>query len=337
MKKILKFIALGLLVSSIWSCEKDNITSPYFDNNLDRMDVVAQDLRKTLASSPTGWVMMVKTNLNSEVYTPVILKFDTVKNVVDVRTVYGETVDAPAYFRIANGTGSPQLTFTTGSIMSSLYRVGALASDISDHIYNVVSVSADTIAIRGYRSGVVYKPEGGVIYKLFKRPADWKWADNERYFDFTNPAFQTDVMGVSSEIRFEYANNPTKNKTINTLFNAVAAANLQTMRNGFAFALSRNIGAGGFQPTNHVTFRFPYLTSIYDGAPIVATNSLSFLPGLSGYTSNVTWLRNFVDTYNFHYLVCKQVVRTGNNVKMEFEAYDQKGKAIVKAFYNNLK
>lgn len=320
-----------------FGCEKDNISNTFFEDNPERLNEVANDLRSKLASAENGWVMMVKTDLNSEVFTPVIMKFDTLKNLVHVKTVYGETADTESFFRIANGTGSPQLIFTTGSIMSSLYRVGVRASDITDHIYNLVSVSADTIAIRGYRSGGVYKPEGGVIFKMFKRPVEWKWADGTKYFDMTSSAFKVNVESVASNFKFEYVNNPDKNRIINSMFTTVPVANVQTMRNGFLFALSRNIGAGGFKSTDYINVRFPYLTTTMDAAPVVANNSLSFLPQAAGYTSNVTNMMNFINTFNFHYLVCTNVTRVGNNVKMDFEAYDRKGNPIVKAFYDNLK
>lgn len=335
MKSISKFFVLSFLAFLFVGCEKDNITNSYIDENPERLDKVAADLRKTLASAENGWVMMVKTDLNSEVYTPIVLKFDTATNKVDVKTVYGETADTDSYFRIANGTGSPQLTFTTGSIMSSLYRIGARGSDITDHIYNLVSVSTDTVAIRGYRSGRIYAPEGGVIYKLFRRPANWKWADGVNYFDMNSTIFKTNIESVASTVRFEYANNPNKNRTINSVFTNVPAANVQTMRNGFIFAISRNIGAGGFKNPDYINFRFPYLTTTQDAAPVHGNNALSFLPQAAGYTSNVTNMNNFINTFNLHYLICTNVTRAGNNVKIDFEAYDQKGNPIIKAFYDN--
>lgn len=337
MKNIIKLFMLYLVGVVFVGCEKDNISNAFFEDNPERLNEVASDLRSKLASAENGWVMMVKTDLNSEVFTPVIMKFDTLKNLVHVKTVYGETADTESFFRISNGTGSPQLIFTTGSIMSSLYRIGIRGSDITDHIYNLVSASADTIAIRGYRSGGVYKPEGGVIFKMFKRPQEWKWADDTKYFDMTSAAFRVNVESVASTFKFEYVNNPNKNKTINSVFTTVPAANVQNMRNGFIFALSRNIGAGGFKPTDYVNMRFPYLATTMDAAPVVANNAMSFLPQVSGYTSNVGNMNNFINTFNFHYLVCTNVTRTGSNVKMDFEAYDRKGNPIVKAFYDNLK
>lgn len=336
MKEIIKFLVLGLIATVFYSCEKDNITNTYFEEHPGRMDKIAEELKSTLASAPEGWVMMVKTGLNSQVYTPVVLKFDTLKNRVFVKTVYGETADTESYFRIANGTGAPQLIFTTGSIMSTLYRVGAQASDITDHIYNVVSVSADTVAIRGYRSGAVYKPEGGVVYKMFKRPKDWKWADDEIYFDMSSASFRTNVEGVRAKMEIEYVKNSGEKKSFETEFNTVPDMYMVNMQSVFPFSTRQNIGTGGFKTPYYFFMEFPYAGDIYDVSPVVANNTISFYPQY-GYTTNLTYMNYFINAYNLHYLVCKDVVRTGNNVKMDFEAYDKQGNVIVKATYNNLR
>ncbi|MFD2554246.1 DUF4302 domain-containing protein [Sphingobacterium tabacisoli] len=338
MKKVFyNLIIVASLLMLITSCEKDNISNGYFDANLERQEKVAQEAKKVLASSETGWVMMAKVGLNSEVYTPIVLKFDTVKNRVFVKTVYGETAETESFFRITNGTGAPQLIFTSGSIMSTLYRIGTQASDITDHMYNIVGVSADTVAIQCYRSGKVYAKEGGVIYKMFKRPKDWKWADGEIYFDMSSPGFTQNVAGVSGNMKIEYINNPSKNKTFETIWSTVAPTNLATMQNGFPFQISRNIGTGGFKNPYYFYLKFPYTTTTnYDVSPAMSNNVMSFYPQ-SGYTSNLTYMNYFINTYNIHYLTCKSVIRTGNNVKMEFEAYDVKGNVSVKAQYDNLK
>jgi len=76
-KKILYLISICFLM---FSCEKDNITNDYIDDNPDRVYVKGADLKKALVSSPDGWVMMVKSSYSAEVYTPVVMKFDTVNN-----------------------------------------------------------------------------------------------------------------------------------------------------------------------------------------------------------------------------------------------------------------
>ncbi|MBL1410317.1 DUF4302 domain-containing protein [Sphingobacterium faecale] len=336
MEKIIKFLVLSLMATVLYSCEKDNITNAYFEENPERMDKVAQDLKSKLASSPNGWVMMVKTSLSADVYTPIVLKFDTVKNKVDVTTVYGVTASTDSYFRIANGTGAPQLIFTTGSIMSTLYRVGVQASDITDHIYNVVSVSADTIAIRGYRSGAVYKPEGGVIFKMFKRPEDWKWAEKPITFDWTSTEFTNNVNSVVGEMKLEYLND---NTTLTTPWRFWSWADPTVYRIRDPFSIGYNIGTGGFTPMNYFIVTGITATGITPTTNMTVTNghnaiSMYPIPYNTGTNQSVVALGKYLKT---HYLILKNQTRTGNKVKMEFEAYDKKGKVIVKATYDNLR
>lgn len=336
MKKIVKFLVISLMATVLYSCEKDNIANDYFDDNPERMDKVASELKKTLASAPDGWVMMVKTGLSTNVYTPIVLKFDTLKNKVDVTTVYGVTASTDSYFRIANGTGAPQLIFTTGSIMSTLYRVGAQASDITDHIYNVVSVSADTVAIRGYRSGAVYKPEGGVIFKMFKRPADWKWAEKPVVFDWTSSDFTNGVNSVVGEMKLDYLND---NTTITTPWRFWSWNDPTVYRSRDPFSTAVNIGTGGFTPMNYFIVTGVTAQGLTPTTNVTVTNghnAISMYPFVynAGTNQAVVALGKYLKT---HYLILKSQTRTGNNVKMDFEAYDKNGKVIVKATYNNLR
>ncbi len=341
---MIRFFIAGLLTIALAGCEKDNITNAYINQNPDRLDKVSHEFKEALASSPTGWVMMVKSSLSQDVYTPIVLKFDTLTNKVNVTTVYGVTASTDSFFRIANGTGSPQLIFTTGSIMSSLYRIGIQASDITDHIYNVVSVSPDTLAIRGYRSGRVYTPEGGVIYKMFKRPADWSWADAGIKFDMTSADFRANLDNVTGELKVENLLSSTEKVLAFRLISLPANTN-NSLRSYDPFSISRNIGTGGFAPMNYFYIeqyqKTPYLntTTMVRSAPTQGHNAVSIYPFTSNGTNNAntnanaTALKNRLET---HYLIFKNQTRTGNNVKMEFEAYDQKGKVALRAFYDNL-
>lgn len=331
------FVVLFLFLFA--SCEKDNITNSYIEENPERMEMVAQDLRKEMASSPNGWVMMVKSTLSSDVYTPIILKFDTTTNEVKVRTVYGKNdPEKKDYFRIANGTGSPQLIFTTGSIMTTLYRVGAQASDITDHIYNVLKVSKDTIEIQPYRSGNVYAKEGGVIFKLFKRPDNWTWADDELKFDWTSTATTTNVNSVVGSMKIDYLNTDT---SLTTGWRFWSWSDPTVYRIRDPFAVGYNIGTGGFLPSTY--FILTGLEGVGSGVTSTTNstitnghNSLSFfpIPYNTGTNQNIVAICNFLKT---HYLVFKNETRTGNNVKMEFEAYDKNGNVIINAFYDNLR
>ena len=336
----IKHILVGVLsVLFFTSCEKDNITNAYFDENPERMDQVVEDLKEAMSSAPNGWVMMVKTTLSEDVYTPIILKFNPTNNEVKVRTVYGK--DDPTkkdYFRITKGTGSPQLIFTTGSIMTTLYRVGAQASDITDHIYNVLKVSKDTIEIQPYRSGNVYAKEGGVVFKLFKRPADWTWADDEIKFDWTNTQTTTNVNAVDGNMKINYLKS---NTSLSTTWKFWSWSDPTVYRIRDPFAIGYNIGTGGFLPSTY--FILTGLEGV--GSNVTPTtnstitnghNSLSFfpIPYNTGTNQNIVAIANYLKT---HYLVLRNETRVNNNVKMEFEAYDKAGNVIVEAFYDNLR
>lgn len=335
MKNIIRFLIAGILIVAFAGCEKDNITNAYIDENPDRLDKVSREFKRVLASSPTGWVMMVKASLSQDVYTPIVLKFDTTTNKVNVTTVYGITSSTDAFFRIANGTGSPQLTFTTGSIMSTLYRVGVQASDITDHIYNVVSVSPDTLAIRGYRSGRVYAPEGGVIYKMFKRPANWSWAEYPVVFDWTSDSFKTNVNSIVGEMKLEYLNTGT---SLTTPWRFWSWSDPTVYRIRDPFSVQYNIGTGGFAPMNYfIVTGITGATGISPTTNMTVTmghNAISIfpIPYNSGTNQSVVALSAFLKT---HYLIFKSQTRSGDNVKMEFEAYDKEGKVILKALYDN--
>lgn len=337
MKRILHIViaAAGLLVL-MYACEKDNISNAYFEGNQERQEKVAQEAKKVLGSSETGWVMMVKTGLSQDVYTPIVLNFDTLTNRVYITTVYGQTSTTEDYFSIKNGTGAPQLIFTTGSIMSTLYRIGTQASDITDHIYNIVDVSADTVAIQCYRSGKVYAKEGGVIYKLFKRPADWKWAESPIVFNWTSSDFTNNVNSVVGEMKLEYMND---NTSLVTPWRFWSWSDPTIYRIRDPFSTQYNIGTGGFTPMNYFIVTGITAPGITPTTNMTVTNghnaiSIYPIPYNTGTNQAVVALGKYLKT---HYLILKNQSRVGNNVKMEFEAYDAKGKVVVKASYDNLK
>lgn len=335
MRYLIYYFWITLCASLLFtSCEKDNITNTYIDQNPGRQDKVAEDLRRMIVASKDGWVMMVKSSLSADVYSPVVLKFDTATNRVYINTVYGVTSDTEDYFRIAKGTGAPQLIFTTGSIMSTLYRVGAQASDITDHIYNVKSVSDSEIEIQPYRSGNVYAKEGGVIYKLFRRPKDWAWADSSLIFDWTNAAFRKNVIGVKGQMKIENSISKTVD-SIPFTFNNLPSGDDNWLMNNSPFAIRANIGTGGFKAATG----FQVISNITtDGGAMVmqGQNTISFYP-FSIYSDTKTNVTALVNRLKTHYLIFKNQTRVGSNVKMEFEAYDKAGKVILKAYYDNLK
>lgn len=326
-----RYLTIIIFVLSLFtSCEKDNITNAYIDDNPDRLGVIATDLKKALASSPNGWVMMVKSSLSEDVYTPIVLQFDTVKNKVHITTVYGETSEVDDFFRIAKGTGAPQLIFTTGSIMTTLYRIGAAASNITDHIYNVKSVSDEAIEIQPYRSGNVYSKEGGAIFKLFKRPDSWTWADKDIVFDWTSDEFKTDINSVIGEMKIKYSKENGENKYAWRFW---SWSNPTVYRIRDPFAISTNIGTGGFNPGYYFIITGE-VTNDVNTTVTLGHNAISMYPFSynNGTNQAVTALTKKLKT---HYLVFKSIVRTGSNVKLEFEAYDKDGNVSLQASYDN--
>ncbi|WP_270088444.1 DUF4302 domain-containing protein [Sphingobacterium sp. SYP-B4668] len=331
--KLIKFSIVGVLLA-FWlsSCEKDIITNDYIDSNPDRAEKLAAGLNKVLQSSEHGWVMMVKSNLSNTIYAPVVMKFDTTDNSVDVKTVYGESEGVKSFYQITSGLGAPQLEFSTGSVISALFKVGAQMSDITDHIFNVVSYSQDTIEIRGYRSGGVYKPEGGVVYKLFKRPADWKWADSEVLFDMTTVAnrpvgegeFQT--MEVHSALTNEDFNIPVK-------YVAQSAGNVNALYSWHPF---NNISAiGGI--TDFYPFQFVYVNK--SNAQIAnyisqGHNAMSFLPYYSTTNAGIAAAYKALrDQFQTFYLVANKSEKIGNTQSITFNAYNKSGEVVITAVY----
>ncbi|MGN5954539.1 DUF4302 domain-containing protein [Sphingobacterium lactis] len=331
MKKLIYYMLFGFSAITLFAaCEKDNITNAHFDANPNRQEEVVSNLKKAMASSPNGWVMMVKSSLSADVYTPIVLQFDTVLNKVQITTVYGMTSETDDFFRVTKGTGSPQLIFTTGSIMSTLFRIGATASDITDHIYNVIAVSDDEIQIQPYRSGMVYSKEGGVIYKMFKRPDDWTWANQKIEFDWTSDVFKTNINSVIGEMKLDYQND-TPDKTVEWRF--WTWSNPFVYQSADPFSINVNIGTGGFKP-NYYFIIAGGVTNQVNTTVTLGHNAVSIFPFSynTGTNQAATALKNNIKS---HYLTFKSISRNGNNVKMEFEAYGKDGKVILKASYDN--
>lgn len=331
---ILSFLILFFLAS----CEKENITNSYFEDNPGRQGKIEQDVKHALASSPKGWVMMVKSDLSTEIYTPIVLKFDTLRNRVDIKTVYGTTADNEVYYRVATGNGTPQLTFSTGSVISTLYRMGGQASDITDHMFNIVKVDMDSIFIQSYRSGGTRAKEGGAIYKLFKRPDAWTWADDSLMFDYSSSIFRAGLTEGAGKMVFQYA---VDNQLLETpwRFWNWGNATIESTRNRDPFSHQTDPSRGGFKPL------YPMLVTGIQGETLVSSNNVVPLLGhnaiaLYPFTHNNNtnlYVRSLIKFIKTHYLVFKKQERTGQNVKMEFEAYNRQGEPVVKAYYDNLR
>lgn len=328
MKRLLGLL-LGMML--LWSCEKDNITRSVSEAQT-RQNQLVNNLKNALQNAPDGWVMMVKSNLSDKIYTPLVMKFDTLKNKVDIVTVYSLTDETPAYFEIGEDTANPLLIFSTGSIVTSMYRLGAQAADLTDHMFKVIGVSADEIILQCYRSGQIYSPEGGTIYRLFKRPANWKWADKERYFDLDNVAkWKSDFLNLTKYARLDlkYTNGEA---ALSMSVNGNDMGDLAYIRRSDPF--DKNISAKGFLPIVAMRFYFANGTQREETFPFLGHNSLAFYPFDFRSTSATSSLVNLIAVAKTHYLVVKSVNKTASQLDMELEAYDKNGDAVVQGTYS---
>jgi hypothetical protein len=317
-----------LLAVVFISCEKDVVNGSITESKL----ITAQNkqaLKKALHSAPNGWVMMVKSTASSA-YVPVIMKFDTTKNTVITRSIYRQSEVTPSYFEIEDGTGSILLTFTTGSDITSLFKVGSKYSDITDHIFKVISVSDESIEIRGYRSGGVYKPEGGVVYKLFKRPANWDWIDKNLQFDLENTTWRVGVVNRPAILALTYADNTTQ--TANLSFGIQSAGNIAALKTWDPFV---NVSA---KPAISL---YPFIITNSSTAPTgtvwaaTGNNGIDLVPYYTGAASYVNDANTLINRIKTHYLILTNITRSNNTatavIAMDFVAYDKDGKESVNA------
>lgn len=180
------------------ACKKDELLDG--SQSVQRATQLEKDLKTQLQSAKNTWVLMLPSlNTNSKTAIPIGLKFDTLTNKVKYKTIYGtDAVDS--YFSISASTGMPLLSFSTGSLISSMYEAGGTA--ITDYFFKVLKVSPDTITIQPYRKGQTYQSEGGVVMKMVKDPtflADWEKETTKIY----TQAIQ--FFGVESTLRLNYA------------------------------------------------------------------------------------------------------------------------------------
>lgn len=328
MKKRLAICFCFLLAIIFTSCEKDVSNSSITDSKL-KTSLNKQALKKALQNAPNGWVMMVKSTA-SPAYAPVIMKFDTTKNTVVTRSVYRQYEVTPSYFEIEDGTGSILLTFSTASDITALYKVGVKYSDITDHIFKVISISDESIEIRGYRSGGVYKPEGGVVYKLFKRPANWDWIDKNLQFDLENTTWRVGVANRPSTLVLTYTDNTTK--TFNLTFGIQSAGNISALKTWDPFANPSGKPAITLYPFIISNRTQTPNTTIWAAA---GNNGIDFIPYYTGAASYVNDATALINAMRTHYLILTNITRSDNTatavIVMDFIAYDKDGKVFVNA------
>lgn len=317
----------------MFSCEKDKDYGAVSEARESQAKLV-KDLKIALQDAGNGWVMMLKSNLSDVAYTPLVMKFDTTKNTVDMVTVYGLTVPSEAHFTIGEGTANPLLIFSTGSIMTALYRTGAQASDLTDHMFKVLDVAADTITIQCYRGGGIYAAEGGSVYQLFKRPKDWEWADRNRYFDLENTNRWAGTFlnyGRASDLKLTYTNND-RTRTVRIMNTAMQESLIKTFRKADPFNSDRS-AVGVFEPFYPFWMYFTNGQS-YQTAVTLGHNSMSFYPfTVSQNVATSTHVRYLLEHIGIHYLVSTAVSLEANKLKLAFAAYNQKGDVAVKGEY----
>jgi hypothetical protein len=325
-------IVAGIVL--LFSCEKDREYGSVSEARTKQGKLV-QDLKGVLQDAEDGWVMMLKSSLSDVAYTPLVMKFDTSKNTVDMVTVYGLTVPSEAHFTIGEGTANPLLIFSTGSIMTALYRTGVQASDLTDHMFKVLDVKLDTITVQCYRGGGAYATEGGSVYKLFKRPKDWKWADEERYFDLENTERWSGTFlnyGRASDLKLTYLDNEKRTRNVRIMNTPMQESLIKTFRRADPFNSDRS-SMGIFEPFYPFWIYFTNGQS-YQTAVTLGHNSMSFYPfTVSQNVATSTHVRHFVDYIGVHYLVATATSIEGSALRLEFAAYNQRGDATVRGEY----
>jgi len=308
------------------SCEKDNITvdKKELDGTVDKKEA---DLKQALGSNPDGWVMMLKASSSSETYVPVVLRFDTAANVVHSVSTYGTNINDTSTFLINRGPSGVILNFSSGSVISGLMRKGSLYSDLTDYMFNVIQVNQDTITLQGIRSGPAYKPEGGVIYKLFKKPESWNWADKEMKLNFRTPEDKKYMQKIG-RMTLNYAGENVTRYFSVTLYPSFDG-NLNLWQTVDPFYT--NLSARVFEPY------YIYYFGIYEvdaaGSPITTTvfyvpfqahNSLS----VTAFNGNGNTVANggFNTLLKTNYLTFNNVVKSADQLSFDVAAYDKAGK-----------
>lgn len=324
---------LGLCLL-IMGCEKDNMTidkAVIFTS----VDAKEKELTHALASAPQGWVMMVKGTVSDSAYIPIVMKFDTATNIVRMKSPYGTQKNDGSTFLINRGASGVILNFSGGSTISALMRQGPTLSNITDYQFNVLSVTPDTITIQGIRSGGAFKPEGGAIFKLFKKPESWSWAEDNLKLDLRLPANKR-FMNREARMSFKYMSTNRAldfSVTFFPFFDEHLEA-LQTFADVFYVDLSARV----FDP-----FYICYMFTTEDNLPNTPPNPQEYPILIQGHNS-ISFRTfqgdafteangQFNNKYKFNYLVFNKVDIVGNNLSMEVAAYDKYGNDYIKGSF----
>lgn len=344
MKNILKISSfLSVLLLLFTSCEKDNITTNT-EELVAKGNQTETDLKQALSKSPNGWVMMVKSTLADSAYIPIVMQFDTAKNMVKMRSIYGTAVNNKSTYLISKGPNAVLLNFSGGSIISSLMRMARTYSDVTDYMFKVLSVSPDAIKIQGIKSGGRYLEEGGQIYTLFKRPDSWKWADDALLLDMKTTEAKANVNLVNGILTLNYI--PTSKKVnldlrINTDYYAQVLGSYQNLADPFYtnssanvfdkfylfLTTTRNNNSGNILERNTEIYNY-FVTR-------QGHNAFFYIPFYDPSAFTALNTGNFAKSIKTPYLVINEVIRSGSNVTIKLASYDKIGKDYISAEYRN--
>ncbi|SHF43400.1 DUF4302 domain-containing protein [Pedobacter caeni] len=339
MKNILKISGfLALLMVLFVSCEKDNITTTV-EELVGTEKQMEADLKQTLGKSANGWVMMVKSTLAETAYVPVVMQFDTIKNMVKMRSVYGSAVSNQSTYLINKGVSGVLLNFSGGSAVSSLMRMDRKYGDVTDYVFKVLSVGAESIKIQCLKSGEAYKKEGGPIYTLFKRPENWKWADDALLLDLKKTEARANVISTNSVLTLNYI--PTGEKvSIGSHFGPGFDGVLNSWQlNGDPFYsnASANVFDKFYLFYAYVNYSKGTISDDYEDYPVARQghNALYFIPFYERDANTWASTDKFAKSIKTPYLVINEVIRTGTNVTIKVASYDKSGKEYITGEYRN--
>ncbi|WP_167020431.1 DUF4302 domain-containing protein [Chitinophaga sp. Cy-1792] len=255
MSRIHQILALLLLCIGAVSCTKYEK-----DIDLDRTAAKQAELNRKiesyLADAPNGWLMLIPNpDTNVITATPILFRFDTAKKVYTTKSPYPGPGN-PLQYELSSATGSPLLSFASGSIISTLYELGG----VSDYFFKVLDARPDTIMLQSYRKGNIYASEGGSILLLLRQKTPVKWFDAD--YDLFN-IFTDDDSPMA-----QWLDNPVnlkfKNGTSTTMYLAFTQFGPDDMEFiNQQIAGGRNLGGtlvGGFLARSQNNLSLYYVT-----------------------------------------------------------------------------
>ncbi|OOG19666.1 hypothetical protein BWD42_07070 [Sphingobacterium sp. CZ-UAM] len=318
MKKWIYTLALAILCCI--SCEKDNIL---VDQQTLSASVAEKEnnLIKALGSAPNGWVMMVKSNGRT---VPLVLKFDTAKNIVRIKTTYRTQSDDRSTYLVNRGTGGVILNFSSGSVISSLMRQGPNYSDLTDYQFNVLNSTTDSVSLQCIRSGSAYGQEGGAVYKLFKTPASWTWADDDLKFDLRLKVNEDKTKNKIGQLKLKYLDT---GKELNLwLYHIIDSFPGFLFSDPFYSDASSRI----FDPYFRYSILFAELNSTGELVPI---RTYTAIQGHNSINFKENYNVEFYEKFKFDYLVYKSIKQEKDKLSIQVAAYDETGKENITGEY----